>query len=136
MCLEGEATQEKKRARDDAHSSDAFPEVPRTSLKDINAPECAPDRPPQWKRPKMCVDYSSHASIEAHSLQVDSLHLIMSLWLLPQVTNQGPLDTIPTRGPICRTTHQVHTLLQCSPYLPMPLLSIPSSQAIFGHIYT
>ena len=32
-----------------------------------------------------------------------------------------------TRGQSCRTTPQVHTLLQCSPYLPMLLLSLCSS---------
>ena len=44
--------------------------------------ENAPDAPPSWKRPKVCVAYSSHASFKAHSPQSDSLHLNMSIWLV------------------------------------------------------
>ena len=126
-----------KRARDDAQSRDAFYEVPRTSLKDISAPECAEKRT-RWRtsvETSECVCcLFIHASIKAHSLQVDSLHLNMSLWLVdprPQVTNQDPLNAPSTRPPTCRTTHRVHTLLQYSPYLPMPLLSMRSSFQLY-----
>ena len=64
-----------KRIRDTAELSDTPPEMPQMCQ------ESAPGSPPPWKRPKVCINYQFHASFKAHSLQLDSLHLIMPIWL-------------------------------------------------------
>ena len=39
------------------------------------------------KGPKVCINYQPHVSFKAHSLQLDSLHLIMPIWLVCFVTS-------------------------------------------------
>jgi len=99
MCLghRDKAKQHKKKVRasikhtrDDAELSDAFTEVLRIPLNISGLPECA-KRTRQVAHPHgnahRCVAYSPNSSFKAHSPQLDSLHLNMSIWLVCSVTS-------------------------------------------------
>jgi len=76
-----------KRTRDNAELSDAFTEVLWTPLEHIGPTRMRRENTPgPWKCPKVCYLFT-HTSFKAHSLQLDSLHLNMSIWLVCSMTS-------------------------------------------------